>query len=214
MRVVIGEDQALMREGLALLLEQGGADVVGRAADAEDLLRKARAHRPDLVVADICMPPSNTDDGLRAALELRGETPGLPLILLSQHVQRGYATELLESGSAGIGYLLKQRVTDVDAFLAAVHRVAAGGSVLDPEVVATMMARPRRKDPVERLTPRQREVLALMAEGRSNGAIAARLHLTSKSVAKHSAHVYDVLGLEPDEEDHRRVLAVVRFLSR
>jgi DNA-binding NarL/FixJ family response regulator len=211
---VIGEDQALMREGLALLFEQDGAEVVGRAADAEDLVRKARAHRPELLVADIRMPPTETDDGLRAALELRAELPDLALILLSQHVHRRFATALLESGSAGVGYLLKQRVADVDAFLADVRRVAAGGCILDPEVVATMMARPRREDPVERLTPRQREVLALMAEGRTNTAIAERLTLTTKAAAKHVSHVYDALGLAPAADDHRRVLAVVQYLSR
>jgi len=214
MRVVIGEDQALMREGLALLFEQGGAEVVGRAADAEDLVRKARGHRPELLVADIRMPPTETDDGLRAALTLRAELPDMAVILLSQHVHRRYATELLESGSAGVGYLLKQRVADVDLFLADVRRVAAGGCILDPEVVATMMARPRREDPVERLTPRQREVLALMAEGRSNTAIAERLTLTTKAAAKHVSHVYDALGLAPAADDHRRVLAVVHYLSR
>jgi DNA-binding NarL/FixJ family response regulator len=214
MRVVIGEDQALMREGLALLLEQGGAEVVGRAADAEDLVRKVGAHRPDLVVADIRMPPTGTDDGLRAALRIRAEMPEIALLLLSQHVQRSYATELLEGGTAGIGYLLKQRVADLESFRADIKRIAAGGCVLDLEVVAVMMARPRREDPLERLTPRQQEVLALMAEGRSNVAIAERLTLSTKAVAKHVSHVYDELGLEPAGEDHRRVLAVVRYLSR
>lgn len=213
MRVVIGEDQALMREGLALLFEQDGAEVVGRAADAEDLVRKARAHRPELLVADIRMPPTETDDGLRAALTLRAELPDMAVILLSQHVHRRYATELLESGSAGVGYLLKQRVADVDVFLADVGRVAAGGCILDPEVVATMMARPGRDATLESLTPRQLEVLGLMAEGRSNGAIAERLTLTTKAVVRHVSHIYDTLGLEPTDEDHRRVLAVVRYLS-
>jgi DNA-binding NarL/FixJ family response regulator len=214
LRVVIGEDQALMREGLALLLEQGGDEVVGRAGDAEDLFRKAGAHRPDLVLADIRMPPTNTDDGLRAALRIRDELAGIPILLLSQHVQRSYATELLEGGADGVGYLLKQRVVDVDSFRADLARVAAGGCVLDPEVVAMMMSRPRRDDQLEQLTARQQEVLALMAEGRSNGAIAERLTLSTKAVARHVSHVYDALGLPPAEEDHRRVLAVVRYLSR
>ena len=214
MRVVIGEDQALMREGLALLIEQDGAEVVGRAADAPDLLRKVGAHRPDLVVADIRMPPRNADDGLRAALQIRAEHPEIAVLLLSQHVQRAYATELVEQGTVGVGYLLKQRVADVASFTADLRRIAAGGCVLDPEVVATMMSRPRRDDPLDRLTPRQLEVLALMAEGRSNTAIAERLTLTTKAVARHASHVYDTLGLEPTEEDHRRVLAVVRYLSR
>ena len=214
MRVVIGEDQALMREGLALLIEQGGAEVVGRAADAPDLLRKVGAHHPDLVVADIRMPPRNADDGLRAALQIRAEHPEVAVLLLSQHVQRSYATELVEQGTVGVGYLLKQRVADVASFTADLRRIAAGGCVLDPEVVATMMARPRRDDLLDRLTPRQLEVLALMAEGRSNVAIAERLTLTKKAVARHVSHVYDTLNLELAEEDHRRVLAVVRYLSR
>jgi DNA-binding NarL/FixJ family response regulator len=213
-RVVIAEDQALMREGLALMLERDGAEVVGQAADATDLLRKVGAHRPDLVVADIRMPPRNADDGLRAALQIRAERPKIAVLLLSQHVQRSYAEELVEQGTVGVGYLLKQRVADVASFLADVHRVAAGGCVLDPEVVATMMSRPRRDDLLERLTPRQLEVLTLMAEGRSNGAIAEQLTLTSKAVARHVSHIYETLGLEVAEEDHRRVLAVVRYLSR
>jgi len=213
-RVVIGEDQALMREGLTLLLEQGGDEVVGRAADAEDLVRKAAAHRPDLVLADIRMPPTNTDDGLRAALRIRAELEGVAVLVLSQHVQGSYANELLEGGADGVGYLLKQRVADVDSFRADLARVAAGGCVLDPEVVATMMSRPRRDDPLGRLTARQQEVLALMAEGRSNVAIAERLTLSTKAVTRHVSHVYDALGLPPAEEDHRRVLAVVRYLSR
>lgn len=214
MRVVVAEDQALMREGLVLLLERDGAEVVGRAADAPDLLRKVGAHRPDLVVADIRMPPRNADDGLQAALRIRAEHPETAVLLLSQHVQRSYATELVEQGTVGIGYLLKHRVADVDSFLADVHRVAAGGCVLDPEVVATMMARPRRDDLLEQLTPRQLEVLSLMAAGRSNGAIAEKLTLTTKAVGRHVTHIYETLRLEPAEEDHRRVLAVVRYLSR
>lgn len=214
MRVVIGEDQALMREGLVLLLEQGGDEVVGRAEDAEDLVRKTGAHQPDLVLTDIRMPPTQTDDGLRAALRIRAEYAGIPVLVLSQHVQRSYATELLEGGADGVGYLLKQRVADVDSFRADLRRVAAGGCALDPEVVATMISRPRRDDPVEQLTPRQQEVLALMAEGRSNAAIAERLNLSTKAVTRHVSHVYDALGLAPAGEDHRRVLAVVRYLSR
>jgi DNA-binding NarL/FixJ family response regulator len=213
MRVVIGEDQSLMLEGLALLLERDGAEVVGRAADAPELIRKVGAHRPDLVVTDIRMPPGNADDGLQAALRIRAERPGTPVLLLSQHVQRSYAVELVEHGTVGVGYLLKQRVANFDSFVADLHRVAAGECVLDPEVVATMMARPRRDPVLERLTPRQLEVLTLMAEGRSNIAIAERLTLTTKAVTRHVSHVYETLGLEPDDEDHRRVLAVVRYLS-
>jgi len=213
MRVVIAEDQALMLEGLALLLERDGAEVVGRATDAPELIRKVNAHRPDLVVADIRMPPGHADDGLQAALRIRAEHPGTAVLLLSQHVQRAYATELVEQGTVGVGYLLKQRVANFASFSADLHRVAEGGCVLDAEVVAAMMARPRKDAVLERLTPRQLEVLALMAEGRSNGAIAERLTLTTKAVVRHVSHIYDTLGLEPAEEDHRRVLAVVRYLS-
>jgi DNA-binding NarL/FixJ family response regulator len=214
LRVVIGEDQALMLEGLVLLLERDGAEVVGRAEDAPELIRKANAHRPDLVVTDIRMPPGHADDGLQAALRIRAEHPEIAVLVLSQHVQRAYATELIEQGTVGVGYLLKQRVANFASFSADVRRVAAGGCVLDPEVVATMMARPRSDATLASLTPRQLEVLALMAEGRSNGAIAERLHLTTKAVVRHVSHIYDTLGLEPAGEDHRRVLAVVRYLSR
>jgi DNA-binding NarL/FixJ family response regulator len=213
MRVVIAEDQALMLEGLALLLERDGAEVVGRATDAPELIRKVNAHRPNLVVADIRMPPGLADDGLQAALKIRADHPGTAVLLLSQHVNRAYATELIEAGTVGVGYLLKQRVANFAAFSADVHRVAEGGCVLDSEVVAAMMARPRRDAVLEQLTPRQREVLALMAEGRSNGAIAESLKLTTKAVVRHVSHIYDTLGLESTEEDHRRVLAVVRYLS-
>jgi DNA-binding NarL/FixJ family response regulator len=213
MRVVIGEDQALMLEGLKLLLERDGAEVVGVAADAPELIRKANAHRPDLVVTAIRMPPNQSDDGLQAALRIRADHPEIAVLVLSQHVQRAYATELVEQGTVGVGYLLKQRVTNFASFSADVRRVAAGECVLDPEVVATMMARPGRDATLESLTPRQLEVLALMAEGRSNGAIAERLTLTTKAVVRHVSHIYDTLGLEPADEDHRRVLAVVRYLS-
>ncbi len=213
MKVVIAEDQALMLEGLALLLERDGAEVVGRAEDAPDLLRKVNAHRPDLVVADIRMPPGYADDGLQAALRIRADHPDTAVLLLSQHVNRAYATELIEAGTVGVGYLLKQRVANFASFSADLHRVADGGCVLDSEVVAAMMARPRRDAVLDRLTPRQLEVLALMAEGRSNGAIAESLTLTTKAVVRHVSHIYDTLGLEPAEEDHRRVLAVVRYLS-
>jgi DNA-binding NarL/FixJ family response regulator len=214
MRVVIGEDQALMREGLALLLERGGFEVVGTAADGEDLVRKAHAHKPDVVVADIRMPPTQTDEGLRAAIEIRESKPEMPILVLSHHVQSRYARELLESGvqARGIGYLLKQRVSDAESFCADLRRICAGGSVLDPEVVSIMLARTRR-DPLERLTPRQREVLALMAEGRSNAGIAERLCLSEKAVIKHVTNIYDELGLERRIDDQRRVLAVMRYLD-
>jgi len=215
LRVVIGEDQALMREGMVLLLERGGFDVAGVAADAEDLVRKARAHNPDVVVADVRMPPTQTDEGLRAALEIRAAKPDIAIVVLSQHVQRQYASELLQSGAGagGVGYLLKQRVADSDAFCADVRRIAAGASVLDPEVVRAMLGGPPR-DPLARLTERQREVLALMAEGRSNAGIAERLFLTERAVIKHVSHIYEELGIPPCADDHRRVLAVVRYLDR
>jgi DNA-binding NarL/FixJ family response regulator len=214
-RVVIGEDQALMREGLTLLLERGGFEVVGKAADGEDLVRKARAHSPDIVIADIRMPPTQTDEGLRAAIQIRETWPDIAVLVLSHHVQRRYARELLESGAdaRGIGYLLKQRVADAESFCSDVRRVCAGGSVLDPEVVSIMLARTRR-DPLERLTPRQREVLALMAEGRSNAGIAERLCLSEKAVIKHVTNIYDELGLERRIDDQLRVLAVMRYLDR
>jgi DNA-binding NarL/FixJ family response regulator len=216
LRVVIGEDQALMREGLMLVLERAGFEVVAVAADADDLVRKAHAHAPDIVVADIRMPPTQSDEGLRAALAIRAARPETAILVLSQHVQRTYASELLETGAAGggVGYLLKQRVTDSRTFCSDVRRVSAGASILDPEVVATMLARTRRDDPIDRLTPRQREVLGLMAEGRSNAGIAERLYLSEKAVLKHVAHIYDSLGLRQTPDDHRRVLAVVRYLQR
>jgi DNA-binding NarL/FixJ family response regulator len=214
-RIVIGEDQALMREGMVLLLERGGFEVAGVAADSEDLVRKARAHNPDVVVADVRMPPTQTDEGLRAALEIRASNPHIAIVVLSQHVQRQYASELLQSGegAGGVGYLLKQRVADSDAFCADVRRIAAGGSVLDPEVVRAMLGGPPRQ-PLARLTERQREVLALMAEGRSNAGIAERVFLTERAVIKHVSHIYEELGIPPCADDHRRVLAVVRYLDR
>jgi DNA-binding NarL/FixJ family response regulator len=211
---VIGEDQALMREGLRLVLERAGFEIAALTADAPDLLRRARGLRPDLVIADIRMPPNNTDDGLRAALQLRSDAPELPVIVLSQHVARQYATELLESGTRGIGYLLKQRIADIEAFVDALHRVIRGETVLDPTVVAAMMDRPRPDDPLGGLTERQREVLTLMAEGRSNAAIAERLSISEKAVVRHASNIYDELGIDRSAADHRRVLAVVRYLSR
>jgi DNA-binding NarL/FixJ family response regulator len=213
-RVVIGEDQALMRAGLTLVLEQAGFEIVAVAGDAEDVVRKTAAHRPDLLIADIRMPPTHTDDGLRAALRARRRTPELPLLVLSQYVQRDYAVELLESGEQGIGYLLKQRIADVDRFIADLHRIVAGGSVLDPEVVAAMVDRHRGDDdPVGRLTDRQRDVLELMAQGRSNAKIAEQLDVTERAIVRHTSNIYDELGLGSSTDDHRRVLAVVRYLS-
>lgn len=215
MRVVIGEDEALMREGLALVLERDGFEIAALAADADGLVEAVRAQRPDLVVTDIRMPPTETDDGLRAALAIRASLPETALLVLSQHAQRRYADELLAQRTAGVGYLLKQRIVEADAFCADVRRICAGGAVLDPELISTLLGRARPDDdPLHDLTPRQREVLALMAEGRSNAAIAERLVITEKAVIKHVSHVYDQLGLLPGPDDHRRVLAVVRYLSR
>jgi DNA-binding NarL/FixJ family response regulator len=213
-RVVIGEFQALMREGLALLLERAGFDVAAAVGDAEELVRAGQAAHPDLVVADIRLPPQHADDGLQAALALKKASPGVAVLILSQYVQQRYAEELLENGAGGVGYLLKQRVADVDSFCADARRVADGGTVLDPEVVSVMLTRGRRFDPMGRLTSRQREVLALMAEGRSNTAIAKELSLTGKAVVRHISHIYDELGLALCPDDHRRVLAVVRYLTR
>jgi DNA-binding NarL/FixJ family response regulator len=214
MQVMIGEDQVLMREGLGLVLERAGFGIAGVAADALTLVRRVRGLRPDLVVADIRMPPGNADDGLRAVLELRAERPGLPVLLLSQHVQRRYAIELLEAGDRGVGYLLKQRIADLDTFVGDIHRLCDGETVLDPVVVAAMIDRPRADDPLKALTGRQLQVLALMAEGRSNAAIAVQLAITDKAVVRHISHIYDELGIDRGENDHRRVLAVVRYLSR
>lgn len=214
MRVVIGEDQTLMRDGLALLLERDGFEVVTTCADADDLERDVHRHRPDLVIADIQMPPTNTDDGLQATLRIRAALPDTAILVLSQHVQRRYATTLLENGARGVGYLLKQRIADTTTFCSDARRLCDGETVLDPEIVETMLSRPRHQDPLERLTPRQREVLALMAEGRSNAGIAERLVVTEQAVVKHAAHIYQELGLTPCPEDHRRVLAVIRYLTR
>jgi DNA-binding NarL/FixJ family response regulator len=216
MRVVIGEDEALLREGLVHVLRTAGLDVVGVAADALGLTELGLAHAPDLLIADIRMPPDHTDDGLRAALEVRRLRPGTAVMILSQYVNRRYALELIsDQDTAGVGYLLKLRVADGQTFVRDAIRVGEGGTVLDREVVAVMVARARRDgDTIDRLTPRQGEVLALVAEGRSNAAIARRLVITEKSVVQHVSHIYDQLGLTPSEDDHRRVLAVARYLAR
>lgn len=215
MRIVIGEDEALLRQGLTHVLEHAGHDVVGTAADAAELLRHVEERAPDLVITDIRMPPSHTDEGLVAALAIGRSHPDIAIVVLSQHVQRRYATELLTERPSGVGYLLKQRIGDIPTFCADLERVRAGGTVLDPEVVALMMAAARRQDrSIDRLTARQGEVLALMAQGRSNAAIARQLSITEKAVVGHASHIYDVLGLAHSDDDHRRVLAVVRYLSR
>ncbi|WP_040165079.1 response regulator transcription factor [Microbacterium gorillae] len=214
MRVVIAEDEVLLREGLAHLLEDDGITVVSAVGTADDLERDVTAHRPDLAITDIRMPPSFTDEGLAAALRIRRDCPDVGVVVLSQHVQRRYAADLLSQGGGRFGYLLKQRIADVHTFTENLHRVDAGGTVLDPEVIAVMVTRARRGDgAVGRLTPRQREVLALMAEGRSNAAIAGALFLTEKAVVQHTSNIYDALGLAVDADDHRRVLAVIRYLE-
>lgn len=214
MRIVIGEDEALLREGLARMLGDEGHEVVATAEDGPALVRRALAAEPDMVITDIRMPPTNTDEGIRAALEIRGRLPRTAVMVLSQHVDNEGALALMEDGAEGVGYLLKQRVMDVDGFLEAVRRVGAGGSVIDPEVVSGLVARPRRDDPLAQLTPRQMEVLGLMAEGLSNQAIADRLFVTEKAVSRHIAGIFQALGLPPDENDHRRVKAVLTYLGR
>jgi DNA-binding NarL/FixJ family response regulator len=213
-RVVIGEDEALFREGLTHVLRAAGFDVLAAAGDAEELMQLTAERLPDLVITDIRMPPGLNDDGLQAALSIRSTLPGTAVVVLSQHVQRRYATELLGGSSGGVGYLLKQRVTDTTTFSNDLRRVCAGATVLDPEVVALMVARAARHDlGVERLTARQREVLTLMAEGRSNVFIARSLFISEKAVVQHVSHIYDQLGLPESDDDHRRVLAVLHYLS-
>lgn len=211
MRIVIGEDSALFREGLARLLEDAGHEVVAKAADAEELVEAVRRAQPDLVIVDVRMPPDLTDDGARAARVLREAQRDLAIVLLSQHVETRHSVELVAGGH--FGYLLKDRVFDVDDFLDALRRVAAGGSALDPEVVATLLGRGGSRDPLVLLTPREREVLALMAEGRANGTIARTLVVTDKAVAKHINSIFAKLDLPPDTDDHRRVRAVLAYLS-
>jgi DNA-binding NarL/FixJ family response regulator len=212
MRVVVADDSVLLREGLVRLLAEDGFDVVGQAGDAEDLLRKVGAHRPDVAVVDVRMPPTHTDEGLRAAAEIRERYPETAVLVLSQVIEPGSALELLTASAEGIGYLLKDRVADVDRFTEAVRRVADGGSALDPEVVSTLLGRRRRDDPLADVTAREREVLALMAEGRSNGAIAEQLVVTERAVEKHVTSIFGKLGLTPAAENHRRVLAVLAYL--
>jgi DNA-binding NarL/FixJ family response regulator len=214
-RVVIADDEALLCEGLAMMLGAAGHDVVARAGTAPELVRLACAHRPDLVVTDIRMPPRHADDGLRAAIEIRATLPSTAVVVLSQYVQRRYVEELLEAGSSGVGYLLKQRVVNAAGFCRDVARVGEGGTALDPEVVAAMFAAARHGDAaLDGLTARQAEVLALVAEGRTNAGIARRLRISEKAVVQHVSHIYDQLGLAPSDDDHRRVLVVVRYLTR
>jgi DNA-binding NarL/FixJ family response regulator len=212
MRVVVADDAVLLREGTVRLLSEAGFEVVAQAADADDLLRKVRAHKPDVAIVDVRMPPDNTDDGLRAALTIRQELPDVGILLLSQYVEDRYLGELLSAGAEGVGYLLKDRIADVERLTEAVERVSAGGSVLDPEVVALMLGRSREKGPLDDLTDREREVLALMAEGRTNRAIAAELFVSERGVERHVTSIFSKLGLEAGEDDHRRVLAVLTYL--
>jgi DNA-binding NarL/FixJ family response regulator len=211
MRVVIAEDSVLLREGLARLLAEAGHDVVAAAGDAEEFLRAVGDLAPDVVVVDVRMPPTFTDEGLRAALVVRSRWPGVAVLVLSQYVEERYATELLSERPRGVGYLLKDRVADLAEFLDALDRVAAGGSALDPEVVAQLLARSRH--PLATLTAREREVLALMAEGRTNTAIASALFVSDGAVEKHINNIFTKLGLAPADRDHRRVLAVLRYLG-
>jgi DNA-binding NarL/FixJ family response regulator len=213
-RVVVGEDQPLVREGIVRVLEDGGHEVVAVAADATDLIRKARAHKPDLVVTDIQMPPDSTDDGIRAAKQIREELPDVGVLVLSQFLEARYALDLVGDQAAGVGYLLKDRVGDLTIFLDAVRRVAAGGSALDPEVVQRMVGRQRQDSPLDELTPREREVVSLMAEGRSNQGIADELIVSVAAVERHVTNIFAKLGLRTAPEDHRRVLAVLQYLKR
>jgi DNA-binding NarL/FixJ family response regulator len=213
-RVVVGEDQPLVREGIVRVLEEAGLEVVGVAGDAEDLVRKAGAHRPDVVITDIQMPPDLTDDGLRAAQQIRSAQPEVGVVVLSQFLEDRFALELVGDRAEGVGYLLKDRVGDLALFIDAVRRVARGGSALDPEVVQRMVGRRREGGPLDELTPREREVLGLMAEGRSNQGIADALIVTVAAVERHVTSIFSKLGLHQAPEDHRRVLAVLQYLRR
>lgn len=213
MRVVIGEDLALLRDGLIRLLEAHDFDVVEAVDNGPGLLRALVTQRPDVAVVDVRLPPTFTDEGLKAAIEARAQVPGMPILVLSQYVEHLYARELLAEGSGGVGYLLKDRISDVEQFIDAVRRVAGGGTAMDPEVIAQLLSRQRASTPVGSLTPREKEVLGLMAEGRSNAAIAARMFVTEKAVGKHTNAIFTKLDLPVSEDDNRRVLAVLKFLD-
>jgi DNA-binding NarL/FixJ family response regulator len=212
LRVVIGEDDVLLREGIARLLTEAGFEVTAQTGDAEHFLRRGLAHRPDVAVVDVQMPPGHEDDGLRAALELRRQRPDTGILVLSQFYEEQYALDLIAESAEGVGYLLKERVGDVDAFIDAVKRVAGGGSALDPEVVARMLGRRREDRPLDRLSPREHDVLAAMAEGKSNQGIAEALFVTQAAVEKHITSIFDKLDLDPGATEHRRVLAVLSYL--
>jgi DNA-binding NarL/FixJ family response regulator len=211
--VVVGEDEPLVRAGVVTVLQEAGFEVVAVAGDATDLIRKVNAHQPDVVVADIQMPPGNTDDGLRAAQQIRTDHPDIGVLILSQHLETRYALELVGERAEGVGYLLKDRVGDLSLFAAAVRRVARGGSALDPEVVERLVTRPRLAGKMSDLTPRERDVLGLMAQGRSNAAIAAELTVTVGAIENHITAIFDKFGLRPEPELHRRVLAVLEYLK-
>jgi DNA-binding NarL/FixJ family response regulator len=213
-RVIVADDSVLLREGLVRLLEESGFEVVGQAGDGEELMRKAKAHKPDIAIVDIRMPPTHTDEGLRAAIAIRQAMPDTGVVVLSEYLEEEYALELVAADAGGVGYLLKSRVADLDHFVDAVRRVAEGGSALDPEVVSQMVGRRRVEDPLAELTPREREVLGLMAEGRSNRAIAETLVISERAVEKHVTSIFSKLNLPQSAEDHRRVLAVLTFLGK
>lgn len=213
MRVVIAEDSVLLRAGITRLLEDAGLEVVAAVGDGEELLRAVAEQRPDVCVVDVRMPPTHTDEGLRAALVVRRSWPDVAVLVLSQYVEEKYATELLAGDTRGVGYLLKDRVADVEEFISALRRVAGGGAALDPDVVSQLLARSRRRDPLERLTPREQDVLKLMAEGRSNSGIASVLVVSEGAVEKHVSSLFAKLELIPGDTDHRRVLAVLRYLE-
>ena len=212
MRVVLAEDSVLLREGVARILDEAGFEVVGQAGNADELLLKVRSYSPDVAIVDIRMPPTHTDEGLRAAQEIREKHPTCGVLVLSQYVEATYAMELLAESAEGVGYLLKDRVSDVNEFADAVRRVGEGGSALDPTIVSQLVGRRRRDDPIDQLTPREREVLGLMAEGRSNSGIAEQLVVTERAVEKHVTSIFSKLRLPAASEDHRRVLAVLAYL--
>jgi DNA-binding NarL/FixJ family response regulator len=212
-RIVIAEDQFLLRDGLTRMLEAHGLEISAAVDNGDEFVAAVTADLPDVAIVDIRLPPSFTDEGLRAALAARKQVPGLPILVLSQYVEQLYARELLADGTGGIGYLLKDRVFDSDQFVEAIRRVAAGGTAMDPEVIARLLARNTDNDAVSALSPREREVLGLMAEGRSNAAIGQQLVITERAVAKHTASIFLRLGLQPSEDDNRRVLAVLAYLG-
>jgi DNA-binding NarL/FixJ family response regulator len=211
-RVVLADDAMLLREGVARLLAEAGFDVVGQSASAADLLRDVRAHAPDVAIVDIRMPPTHTDEGLRAAREIRASYPEVGIVILSQHADVGVAMELLSESAVGVGYMLKESVGDLEEFAGAVRRVANGGSALDPTIVSQLLARQRGDDPVGEISDREREVLQLMAEGRSNHGIAARMGVSERAIQQHVASIFEKLNLPATGDDHRRVLAVLAFL--